>query len=292
MLNYNFNIQQQLTPKVAFQVGYVGSTGHRLWRFFDINQPSQAAINTYDLANGIACYACVPRVYGYGPSGATYYILQENSTGKSNYNSLQASLRLDRWHGVTSVMNYVWSKSLDNSSDGEDFEPNAAQPNDSTQPNLEYGPSNFNVPLVFAGLFVLAGLGVAPRGESAEDASAGLIVGLESPDDAAVHLVAPGVAVIGTVDFFPPMVDDPRGFGRVGAANSVSTSLTMLKYTKLDPNPISTRLVKSMAVEWAQGNITAPAHMIVLPKSSVPLGFAKSQSVVRHAVPLVRQPTI
>jgi hypothetical protein len=50
------------------------------------------------------------------------------------------------WHGVTSVLNYEYSKSLDNSSDGEDFEPNAAQPNDSTRPNLEYGPSNFNIP--------------------------------------------------------------------------------------------------------------------------------------------------
>jgi len=43
-------------------------------------------------------------------------------------------------------VNYVWSKSLDNSSDGEDFEPNAAQPQDSTNPGLEYGPSNFDIP--------------------------------------------------------------------------------------------------------------------------------------------------
>ena len=50
-------------------------------------------------------------------------------------------------------MNYVWSKSLDNSSDGEDFEPNAAQPNDSTNPQLEYGPSNFNVPNRFTWIF-------------------------------------------------------------------------------------------------------------------------------------------
>jgi hypothetical protein len=34
---------------------------------------------------------------------------------------------------------------MDNSSDGEDFEPNAAQPNDSHNPQLEYGPSNFNI---------------------------------------------------------------------------------------------------------------------------------------------------
>jgi hypothetical protein len=35
---------------------------------------------------------------------------------------------------------------MDNSSDGEDFVPNAAQPADSTNPNNEYGPSNFNIP--------------------------------------------------------------------------------------------------------------------------------------------------
>jgi hypothetical protein len=47
----------------------------------------------------------------------------------------------------------VWSKSFDNSSDGEDFEPNAAQPNDSTRSQLEYGPSNFDVPHRFTWVF-------------------------------------------------------------------------------------------------------------------------------------------
>jgi hypothetical protein len=42
---------------------------------------------------------------------------------------------------------------MDDSSDGEDFEPNAAQPNDSTHPNLEYGPSNFNLPHRFTWVF-------------------------------------------------------------------------------------------------------------------------------------------
>jgi hypothetical protein len=72
--------------------------------------------------------------------------MDENSTGKSNYNSFQGSFRITSWHGLTSVLNYVWSKSLDNSSDGEDFEPNAAQPQDSNNPQLEYGPSNFDLP--------------------------------------------------------------------------------------------------------------------------------------------------
>jgi hypothetical protein len=161
MENYNLNIQQQITSKVALQVGYVASQGHRLWRFFDINQPTQATITAADCPSGIATCAttgaiqdfAVPRPFG-GPNGA-FYIFQENSSGKSNYNSLQASLRLNGWHGVTSFVNFVWSRSMDNSSDGEDFVPNAAQPPDSrsTNPKNEYGPSNFNIPKRFTWSF-------------------------------------------------------------------------------------------------------------------------------------------
>jgi hypothetical protein len=152
MENYNLNLQQQLSSKTVIQVGYVGSQGHRLWRFFDISQPNQAQITACDTGVDTRCPAgindfSVPRNYigSNFPYGA-FYILQENSTGKSNYNALQTSFRVNGWHGVTSVVNFVWSRSIDNSSDGEDFVPNAAQPNDSTRPTLEKGPSNFNIP--------------------------------------------------------------------------------------------------------------------------------------------------
>ena len=153
MENYNLNIQQQISGKAVFQLSYVGSQGHRLWRFFDLSQPSTAAINAADLAcSCINDFGNAARPLA-GNSYGAFYVLQENSSGKSNYNSLQASFRINGWHGVTSIVNYAWSKSLDNSSDGEDFEPNAAQPNDSTQPNLEYGPSNFNLPHRFTWIF-------------------------------------------------------------------------------------------------------------------------------------------
>ena len=154
MENYNVNIQQQLANKVMLQVGYVGSQGHRLFRFRDINQPSQAAITASDLANeGVVTDAySVPRPFGNNTYGA-FYILQQETTAKSHYNALQASLRVSGWHGITSILNYVWSRSFDTASDGEDFEPNAAQPNDSTRPNLEYGPSNFDVPQRFTWIF-------------------------------------------------------------------------------------------------------------------------------------------
>jgi hypothetical protein len=142
--NYNVNYQQELSRNIALQVGYVGSQGHRLMRFFDINQPTQATITSSDLACNCINDVSVPRPYG-SPAGS-FYIFQENSTGQSNYNSLQASLRINNYHGFMSIINYVYSKSLDNSSDGEDFVVNAAQPQDSNSPQKEYGPSNFNVP--------------------------------------------------------------------------------------------------------------------------------------------------
>jgi Carboxypeptidase regulatory-like domain/TonB-dependent Receptor Plug Domain/TonB dependent receptor len=153
MENYNLNVQQQLSSKAVLQIGYVGSQGHRLWRFFDISQPSTAQINAADVAcNCINDFSGAARPLNGNPYDA-FYVLNENSTGSSNYNALQASLRINGWHGVTSIVNYVYSKSLDNSSDGEDFEPNAAQPQDSTRPQLEYGPSNFNLPHRFTWIF-------------------------------------------------------------------------------------------------------------------------------------------
>ena len=66
----------------------------------------------------------------------------------------------------------------------------------------------------------LAGLG-------AEPAPAELIAGLQPPDDGAVYLVAPDLAIIGTLDFFPPLVDDPRLYGEIAAANALSDIFAM-----------------------------------------------------------------
>ena len=54
-----------------------------------------------------------------------------------------------------------------------------------------------------------------------------LIAGLEPPDDAAAYLVSPDLAVIGTLDFFPPLVDDPGAYGEIAAANALSDVFAM-----------------------------------------------------------------
>lgn len=54
-----------------------------------------------------------------------------------------------------------------------------------------------------------------------------LIVGYEKADDAAVYKISEEVAIIQTLDFFTPMVDDPYIFGQIAAANSLSDVYAM-----------------------------------------------------------------
>jgi selenide,water dikinase len=70
-------------------------------------------------------------------------------------------------------------------------------------------------------------LAQALSGLGAETAPAELIAGLHPPDDAAAWLVAPDLAIIGTLDFFPPIVDDPFTFGEIAAANALSDVFAM-----------------------------------------------------------------
>ena len=54
-----------------------------------------------------------------------------------------------------------------------------------------------------------------------------LLVGLDTPDDAAVYQVAPNLALVQTVDFFTPVVDDPFLWGQIAAANALSDVYAM-----------------------------------------------------------------
>lgn len=147
MQNYNLNLQQQIGARMVVQIGYVGSNGHKLFRFRDLNQPSLAAIQAYNYhrspvktENQGGC--CVPGVF---TGGGTYYNYQETSAN-SVYNALQTSFQINGWHGLTSTLNYTWSHSIDDASDGEDFVPNASQPDNSSAPiRSNRGNSNFDV---------------------------------------------------------------------------------------------------------------------------------------------------
>ncbi len=59
-------------------------------------------------------------------------------------------------------------------------------------------------------------------GKLARQHDPNVLVGFDKADDAGVYLVAPNLALVQTVDFFTPIVDDPYTFGQIAATNSLS----------------------------------------------------------------------
>lgn len=62
-----------------------------------------------------------------------------------------------------------------------------------------------------------------PKGEADPD----LLIGYQSKDDAAVYRISDEVAIVQTLDFFPPMVEDPYTFGKIAATNALSDVYAM-----------------------------------------------------------------
>ncbi len=62
-----------------------------------------------------------------------------------------------------------------------------------------------------------------PRGKQDEN----LLIGYDSKDDAAVYRISDETAIVQTLDFFPPMVEDPYLFGQIAAANALSDVYAM-----------------------------------------------------------------
>ncbi len=54
-----------------------------------------------------------------------------------------------------------------------------------------------------------------------------LLVGLDTTDDAAVYRISGDTAIVSSLDFFPPIVDDPYDFGQISAANALSDIYAM-----------------------------------------------------------------
>jgi len=119
---------------------------------------------------------------------------------------------------------------------------------------------------------VLAGLR-RPFGVSAE-AERNLLVGLGRADDAAVYRLAPDLAIVETVDFFPPVVDDPWTWGAVAAVNAMSDvyamggevlfALAVAGFPRDFDKAIITEVFRGGAEKVAEaGGIIAGGHTVV-----------------------------
>lgn len=82
-----------------------------------------------------------------------------------------------------------------------------------------------------------------------------LIVGYDKSDDASVYVINDDLALVQTVDFFPPIVDDPFLFGQIAAANALSDVYAMGGEPKLAMNVmcINSRMGNEAVREILQG---------------------------------------
>ena len=80
-----------------------------------------------------------------------------------------------------------------------------------------------DVPLKLGAGILSRVLSKLPQGPEDEN----LLVGYDSKDDAAVYKVSDDIAFVQTLDFFPPMVDDPYTFGKIAATNALSDIYAM-----------------------------------------------------------------
>ena len=85
-----------------------------------------------------------------------------------------------------------------------------------------------------------------------------LLVGVETSDDAAIYKVSDDLALIQTLDFFTPIVDDPYLFGQIAAANSLSDVYAM----GVDPKILGRILEGGASKVLEAGAILAGGHSI------------------------------
>jgi len=115
--NFSFNIEQQLSSKLLFTLGYVGTEARKLLSIHDINQAplGSSSLSAQD-QNAQRPYALLhgPVTDSLGNTGNPYGPVNEiASIGNSNYNSLQTVLKIADWHGVVSQFTYTWAHGLD-----------------------------------------------------------------------------------------------------------------------------------------------------------------------------------
>jgi hypothetical protein len=135
---WDLNLQHSITNAVILQIGYVGSKGTHLAGMFDINPALPNVSGSPDTTT---------RPY-YSQFPSFGVIDEARSNLGSIYHSLQTTLRVQSWHGLTSQLNYTWSHALD-------YETGLLPylPQDPTNEKPEYGNSDYDVRNTFTGYF-------------------------------------------------------------------------------------------------------------------------------------------
>jgi len=156
IVNYNLSIQHQIGSNLSVEVAYVGNRSYRLLNWADVNQPALGAswcLNTLTAAQlADACAGVTPGT-GNNPQAAqearpffTKYpylgiINQITNRSFGNYNSMQVTITKRMSQGLSFTTGYTYAHGLDTGS----LNRFGNLPQDSNNPQLEYGPSDTDI---------------------------------------------------------------------------------------------------------------------------------------------------
>ncbi len=130
--NFNLQLEQSLGSRVIMQLGYVGSEARHLLSLLDINQAKPGVYATTAALQAARPY------YSQYPQYDN--INQVESIGTANYNSLQATFRVNNLHGFSMNTVYTFSHNLDEVSDYR-----GTLPQDSRNFKGDYSNSEFDI---------------------------------------------------------------------------------------------------------------------------------------------------
>jgi selenide, water dikinase len=128
-----------------------------------------------------------------------------------------------------------------------------------------------------------------------------LLVGFDCSDDAAVYALDDAKAVVSTVDFFSPMIDDPFVFGQIAAANALSDiyamgatpflALNLVCFPEKFPKSILADILAGGAEKIAEaGAVLGGGHSIYDKETKYGLavtGLVERKSVIRNNTPRI-----
>ena len=161
VVNYNLSVQHQIGSNLSVEVAYVGNHAYRLLNFADANQSPLGAgwcLNTLtatQIADACSSVASTPgtplssfslqAAQEARPFFTKYpyagFVNQVTNRSHSNYNSLQVTITKRMSQGLSFTTGYTYAHGLDNGS----LNRFGLQPQDSNNPEFEYGASDFDI---------------------------------------------------------------------------------------------------------------------------------------------------
>ena len=133
---WSLDVQRELGKAVVATLGYVGSAGTKLATQYDLNLPPQGVYLDSD-----QFYNARPLTVVAPDRWDSINAVHHNRS--NNYHALNAQVKTQAWHGLTSLVSYTWSKQMDTFF-GESAESGVQSIGGQWHPEWSYGPSDAN----------------------------------------------------------------------------------------------------------------------------------------------------